>query len=160
VHALTHDMAANYAQLLDKVLSQPADRGFDLKDRVRFRRVLRDEDAFRILSVIWKESNYVSHEDLEAVDLGRSMEPDNLTTFGLAVKLASSPRELSKLNSRIRQIAIAANAFGLIERHRASTTNVQLRATEALHNFMMRLAEENGRLLERFKRTISKQPQL
>ena len=55
-------MAANYVAILaEYVFDFPDVTG---KDRVRFQRLLASEEARSILSIIWKESDLVSQQDL------------------------------------------------------------------------------------------------
>ena len=118
------------------------DISVDRKSRQSFERILLQEEAQWILAIIWRESKYVSDSDLAVAGLSRLFPGGDLTAFGLAVKLAELTEDCAALNTRIRNIAIAAHAFGLVERSNISATKVSITGTALLHSVMTRLAQE------------------
>lgn len=104
---------------------------------VAYRRLLDFDDAVFILGVIWKE--FIAEEDLSLAGLGRSFPNSPMTQHGLAVALAKLPKEVSAMNSHVRNLSIAAEAYGLITRQMVTPTKVVIEATELLHSFMIEL---------------------
>lgn len=108
------------------------------KPLLGFRRLLATEDScHKILPLIWKES--LSDEELASVRLTRSF-PNGMTQHGLAVALATSPQEVSALNSYVRNVSIAAERYELVTRTVLTQTRVFLQGTGLLHRFMLDLS--------------------
>jgi hypothetical protein len=132
-------LKASYSALLkDMILPYPQDRS-NPKLLARFFRTLDDERTHSILVLIWQASEPVSRYPSAAGGLRRDKD-GHLTSYGLAVQLATSPGEVSKINSRIRKIGIAAAAYGLVERIDIRKTKVNLEGTPLLHEFILKLS--------------------
>ena len=115
------------------------------KDYVAYRRLLESDDALFILAEIWKES--IPQEELCEAGLSRSFPDAPMTQHGLAVALAELPREVSAMNSQVRNLSIAAEAYGLVIRQTVTPTKVVVAATGLLHSFMLKLDHMYGRIL-------------
>ena len=67
-HAVQLDLLANYGELLQTmILCRLRDRACDAKLINKFQRLLKTTDAYHVLTIIWKESDFISDEDLERV---------------------------------------------------------------------------------------------
>jgi hypothetical protein len=143
LHGAQIQMSANYSALLKSMIFPHPIDGFDRKSLAQFRRLLDDPQALTILALIWQASDSVSQYALAAAGLCQTKTSEHLTSHGLAVKIAGAPEHLAKINSRIRNIGIAASAYGLIERNGVNKTRVDLRGTALLHDFMVALSHLN-----------------
>jgi hypothetical protein len=147
VHALQMDFAANYeAHLEETVFNRSVDK-VDAKDSRKYSRTLKSIEAYKILALLWKESSFVTEGALAAAGTRRQYSEKIITAHRLAADLADGAHQVSILNSRIRTIGIAAAAYGLVDRDAAKATNVPLRGTQILHDFMTGLSKKNLLLL-------------
>jgi hypothetical protein len=136
------DVDAIYEELLgEMVLSSASLAGPDRKDALRYARILKDREAYAVLTIIWKESAFVSDETLRAAGVARTFEDVELSAYRIAVSFADAPQHLAATNSRVRAICLAAEHFGLIERIAHAQTRVALRGTKLLHHFMLAISE-------------------
>jgi hypothetical protein len=116
-------------------------------DSQRFTRILEEDDAYDVLLLVWRHSPFVTDDELKRTKILRLFSNGSLTAYGLATKLAESPSTLAATNTRVRNIALAAQAYGLIERETRTTTNKPLVGTILLHKMVLAIAEEQRRLL-------------
>ena len=129
--------SAIYEDLLRKrVIPNPLP-GPDKKDLLRHQKVLENDESLSFLLSVWKESPHVTDADLARVDLKRTFVNQRLTVYGLATSLAPPASELGAVVSRLRAIALAAQAYGLIERDGARSKSKPLVATARLHEFVL-----------------------
>jgi len=152
-HALHLDMIANYSTLLDGTIFTRSPVGCDAhnpKVLKQHRRLLRSTDAYKTLAVIWKESRFVDSEDLARAGLSREYQGRDLTSYSLATDFSRTPKQVAKLNSRIRGVGLAAAMYGLIDRQLVHSTKVILSGTEILHNFMFELGAKNTLIMAKF----------
>lgn len=145
-------LSAIYSDLMEEVVLKNVPQGYGPKEIVRYRKQLLDDEAYQVLLIIWRESNFVLDEHLDQPKLfvGRVM-----TAHGLATKLAESPEDLSKVSSRIQAIALAAEAYGLVEREITNGTSRPLIATDLLHHFILRLAGQQRGLISEHRQSVS-----
>lgn len=146
--AVLHEISANYLRLLEELVF-PHKPAFDEKQILSLKRTLVDSEANTVLTIVWKESPYVTDAELALSGYSRSFGNVPLTSHSLAVSLATTPKDVAATNSRVRQIVLAASAYNLIKRDQACGNKVSLGATEFLHGFMVKLGEANGRAYER-----------
>jgi hypothetical protein len=142
IHASHQFMADSRATLLKQLVFDPRS---ELATRDRklyrsYRRALLSDDAKLILIILWKESPYIPEAALEAAKLQRAFSETDITQHGLAVALSQIPSEVAAINSRIRTITLAAEAYGLITRTAVSPTKVFIQGSALLHEFMTELA--------------------
>jgi hypothetical protein len=141
-------MEANYLELLEEyVFTQPNVDRTTKKMAAQNERLLKSLSANRVLLILWKESSYIAASDLDELKKGRSFDGE-ITVHALAVALAESPADVAALNSRIRSIALAGEAFGLVEKQTISATRVFIRGTALLNEFMVQLGQANLRACE------------
>lgn len=147
VSDLVISLGAVYSDLLHREILQTKPSGIDRADYQRYCKILDDEEANAVLRVVWRESQHVTPEALQNVKLYRHFEDGSLTAWGMATRMAGTPAELAATSSRIRNIVIASQAFGLVERGQISSTNKPIVGTELLHHFIVKLTENEFRLL-------------
>jgi hypothetical protein len=116
-----------------------------------YKRLLTTQNARKVLRLIWKESALVRDQDLVVLGMARSFNGLPPTQHGLAVALAGHPSEVSKLNTLVRSIGIAGQAFELVDRKLESEKKVFLQGTELLHELMIALAEIKFEQLQGFE---------
>jgi hypothetical protein len=141
INATVVTLKAQYEDLLTATIfpSPRSEYGYNGKELLKFEKVLRSSDSHTLLSIIWQESGFISSESLSASGLDRSCG-ERLNSWKLATQLAKSPNGVAKLNSRIRTIGLAGQAYNLVERNDNIHANtVVLQGTEALHRFMLTL---------------------
>jgi hypothetical protein len=145
VHALQLDIIASYGALLEQdIFNHPdVDREIGKKLAQSQRRTLKSIDAYKILSIIWKESEFISSGDLRAAGLTSLFERKQLTAYGLACEIAETKYEVAAVNTRIRNIAVAASTYQLMDRSAAGSTAKMLKGTRLLHDFMTKLSERD-----------------
>ena len=96
-----------------------------------------------VLALVWKESDYVKEEDLEAAGLKRLRKDKKITQHALGAALRASATRCALKGSddmyerRAQRIVEAAITFGLIEPQVDRRNLKPLRATEALHDLMI-----------------------
>jgi hypothetical protein len=112
----------NYRKLLEEMVFCQ-DVTADRVTAEQYRRYLSPPQARQILGLVWKRRD------------GR------LTAWSLATKLAPAPKDVAKLNSRIRNIGISAAAYGLVSRLDMQKKAVDLQGTEFLNDFFVALSE-------------------
>lgn len=150
-------MAANYSRLLDELVfvrvpQSPDGRTHspDKKALLSFRRTLEDEEANTVLSMIWKESSYVTVEELAQFSMSKIFSGKCVTAYGLGVAIAEGKSQVAAAITRIRSIALAGSSYGLLERKAGTGNKIPIVCTELLHRFMGRLGDENARACARF----------
>jgi hypothetical protein len=114
----------------------------DRKRHSSYTRILLAAETFKVLVIIWKESEFVSEHEMSSCGLSKSFEPGRMTQLGLAKELASSGGDSSSFFNLVRNIGLAGEWFGLIERKEFARNKVILSATEKLHNIMTCIAQE------------------
>lgn len=110
-HIFQMKIGAAFEAYLEKVIFKVPVRGSAEKDRKlrqKYQRALRTRDAYQILVLIWKESQFFTDEMLAQAKIFRVFAHRPLTVYGLARDLAEHKADRSKMNSRIRTIALAA----------------------------------------------------
>jgi hypothetical protein len=138
-------LSGNYTRLLnDIVFPQVIGRPENRKMIKSFKRTLENNEANLVLSILWRESSYVTEEELFYDGLSRLSLERPLTTYNLAVYLADDKSEVASTNSRVRLIVSAGSEFGLVAKKQLTCTKVFIFGTELLHNFMVRLGYENA----------------
>lgn len=149
VQALQHNMQANFEQHLRELVFCNSREPVGTKLEVKYRRTISTGEAAKILSLLWKESDFVTEAALRASGLGiqKSYSGVALTAHSLAVDLAETPQQVSKLNSSIRSIALSAANYGLVHRNSVNTTKVILRGSKNLHAFMSQVNTKNIAIL-------------
>ncbi len=158
-HGVRIELASHYSQLLDTKILSKAPEECDGKAQLQFSKILSEPDAYTVLVIIWQASPYVT--DLHISNAGlKKKQFNSLNSYSLAVRLAQRPSEVAKLNTRIRGVALAAAAYGLVERIEVHRTLVELRATPLLHEFMIELSELDLRVIINFYRTLDVIPAL
>jgi hypothetical protein len=93
---------------------------------------------------LWRESPYVTGDELAFDGYAKLFSEHPLTCYCLAVHLASGKNEVAATNSRVRLIVAAGAAFGLIRKRHLTPTKIHILGTEFLHKFMVRLGLENA----------------
>lgn len=133
---------AAHADLLQTMVLDKKTLRADLT--VTYGRLLRTEAARDILSIFWRESPQVSGHDLHEVGLPPKMN-NGCNAYALARKLSESADDLAALNSQIRSIAVAAEAYDLITRESDGHGGKKIVGTPLLHEFMMQVSQEQER---------------
>jgi hypothetical protein len=137
---------ANYIRLLNEIVfSRDAILEENRKLKKSLERVIKDDEANLVLTILWRESPYVSEDELSYDGFSKIFVDSPLTTYHLAVYLADGKNEVAATNSRVRLIVSAGAAFGLVTKRQMTRTKVYIVGTELLHNFMVRLGFENGK---------------
>src|SRR5262249_2266256 len=136
----------NYTRLLGEIVfTLGTITGDDRKTIKSFRRTLESHEANTVLSILWRESPYITDDELAYDGHAKLFGENPLTCYCLAVHLAGSKNEVAATNSRVRLIVAAGTAFGLVSKKHLASTKIQIFGTEFLHNFMVRLGFENAR---------------
>jgi hypothetical protein len=110
----------------------------DAKTDLAFRQRLQTERAKSLLMLVWKDSDYVSAEELEAAGahrVGTAQAPINC--HNLAKRMALGVDDFDKMEKAIQQIVKAAEAYGLILREACPGKARPLRGTALLHSVML-----------------------
>lgn len=116
----------------------------DRKEIAAFERTLRDTQSYRFLSGIWKESDLVSCRELDQLGLERNF-PGGPTLHAVAVQAEPASKDLGKVEKRLKAIADAAEAFGLLERKELGPKKKPLAGTALLHTLMLAVHEDHAR---------------
>jgi hypothetical protein len=117
--------------------------------RIQYNHIL-DAEALFPLTVIWKESKYVTDAELAAARLVRAFDPKGVTATALAKAMQAAdclePTFTSpgKYVQRVRRIVIGAQTYGLIDLHDESAAEYvanwkPLHGTGLLHELMLTL---------------------
>jgi hypothetical protein len=139
IHAAHFVLRAGYSRLLRTMVFPHPSAPHDQKTLLQFQRVLDDYDSHLVLGIVWQASEFVSKG--ASATAGLTQEKNEcLNSHRLAVRLSLRPSDLAKTNTRVRSIAIAASAYGLVERKTKHPTRVDLKGTLLLHKFMMEIA--------------------
>jgi hypothetical protein len=142
-HGIFMDLKANIEIALDEVIKQVSAGVLDRKLFKKHRRVLLCSGNFDVILFIWKESRFVSEDAAIIAGLNRKFSGKIITAHNLAAEFSESPREVGRMNSKMRSIGLAAEYFGLLERRIQLGKAVELRATELLDCLMKRIAALN-----------------
>jgi hypothetical protein len=153
--ALCVRLSAAYPELMEAMVLKTMPQGCEPKEIVRYRKQLLDEEAYEILLIIWRESGFVLDEHLQHTKLERRLSGKVMTAYRLATKLAESAEDLSRVSSRIQSIALAAEAYGLIERETTRGTSRPLIATDLLHRLILELAKHQKVLISEYQQSVS-----
>jgi hypothetical protein len=147
VQGVRMDLLAAYGELLETMIFARTTVACDEKLLLKYCRTLKSNEAHNVLSIIWKESTFVTAEALAQAGVGREYQGTDLTAHRLAVDLCERPQDVSKVNSRVRNIAIAAASFHLVDRTLAHSTKTVMSGTRTLHEFMTELNSVNIKTL-------------
>jgi len=150
--AIQHEMRVNYERVIDETSSEDGS-ATDQKSLLSFKRLLKKPESLLILSLIWKESSFISQDMVQSIGMDKTFRSP-ITQHGLAIALSDEPSDVSALNSIVRSVSIAAQHFGLVQREAISPTKIALTGTEKLHDLMLRLSEYNSATLERIPQTV------
>ena len=142
-HATFMDMKANIETALDEVIDDFREKAANRKLFRKHRRVLLSNGGYDVILFIWKESRFVSEDEIAAAGLSRRYGGRMITAHNLATEFSEEPAEVGKMNSKIRSIGLAANYFGLLERKKQRGKAVELRATDLLDSLMARTADKH-----------------
>lgn len=121
--------------LQDQVFCQPA--AGDRMDVRLHQKVLLRADTYLVLQTIWKESAFITEEELHAAGLARKFRPGTLTCHKLGVELAASKEDVGASNTRVKTIVTAAEAYDLIKRATVRVRHRPLLGTALLHSIMV-----------------------
>jgi hypothetical protein len=144
---------ANYTRLLNEIVfSQDTILEENRTLKKSLERVIKGDEANLVLTLLWRESSYVGDNDLSYDGFSKLFLGNPLTTYHLAVYLASDKNEVAATNSRVRLIVSAGAAFGLVAKRQLTRTKVYIVGTELLHNFMVQLGFENANSCARILR--------
>jgi len=130
--------------LADRVLDNPIRHVGDKKTLDCEYNRLSDLEAFIILSLVWKESHYLSDEDLLCAGLPRRF-PKGVTRAALGKALRESDRRPYDSDTedmfarRAGRIVEAAITFGLIESGEQRPSLKFLVATRKLHDMLLEI---------------------
>ena len=106
-----------------------------------YRKLLLTANAYAILKIVWKESSFVSDEELAVWNMSKTY-PEGFNAHMLAKGLADTLHDLSKIQNTITRVFHAATTFDLIQRSRLRPVKgYAIFGTEALHKLMLRLAQ-------------------
>jgi hypothetical protein len=100
-------------------------------------------DGLVVLALVWKESGFITVEDLEAAGLHRLRDDMKITQHALGTALKASVCRCGSCESdekyerRAQRIVEAAITFGLIEPQTDRRNLKPLRATQKLHDLMI-----------------------
>ncbi len=136
---------AQYEDLLRQEIF-PNPRAHLVKDRKlcrQYEKLLITPEARSILTLIWKESGPFSDTTLAHPQFSRQFTKETLNSWNIATNLSHTTQALAKTNTRIRNIACAAEAYCLIDRDLRNHNRRPLQATGLLHVFMMKLNQHN-----------------
>lgn len=143
MHAVQLNMHSNYSEQLEaQIFCQPCGE-MDSKLRNKYRKILNSIDAYKVLVNLWKESEFVTDEALAEAGLCREYQGRDVTAHTLAVDLAQTTQQVSKMNSRVRMIGLSAASYNLVDRKLVYSTKALLKGTNLLHAFMSRLSAKN-----------------
>ena len=139
-------LSANYTRLLQEIVftqvTQQEERNKKLVKS--FKRALAADEVNSVLTILWRESGYVTEDELSYDGFMKLFREHPLTSYHLAVYLAGDKKEVAATNSRVRSIVAAGVEFGLVEKRQATRTKAYIFGTELLHNFMLRLGLANA----------------
>jgi hypothetical protein len=141
---------ARLRYLEELALSLPVARQ-DRKQHSTYTKVLLAAQSFKVLTVIWKESEFVSDQELISCGISKSFNEGKLTQLGLAKQLASSGgADSSSFYNFVRNVSMAGEWFGLVTRTEKDRNKVLLGATERLHGIMTSIALEHKKINAEF----------
>ncbi len=123
----------------------PANMG--RKPLLSYKNMLLKNNAQRILTIIWKESDHISSSEISRSGLQKDFPENSLTVYSLAVHICESPEDLASTNTYIRNTVIAAEAFGLVQRYHVSSKKIVISGTISLHNLMINIADGYNNIL-------------
>lgn len=161
---LEHQLLGNYKKTLEQsVFPYPVNFTGDKKALLKHQKKLRQDVSRLILRIIWIESEFVTAEDLEQVETRRVFDGEEMTQLGLARKLCSPPykstaidlKELPNTNSHVRDVCLAAETYGLVNRNILAANRVALSGTAKLHIFMQTYLFANALILSQNSKPIS-----
>jgi|HubBroStandDraft_3_1064219.scaffolds.fasta_scaffold29613_3 hypothetical protein len=107
------------------------------KDTVSHERTLLQDEAQQYLTILWKESHFVSDKLLAKAGVARSFLPGELTCHALALSAAATAEDLGKVYKRIQLIVNTAHSYGLISKDIRGPKKVVISGTSLLHNVML-----------------------
>lgn len=125
--------------LQDGVFHQPV--SCDTKDSLRHQKVLLRTDTYLVLQIIWKESPFITDEELSAAGLAREFGCGALTCRALGVRLAVTKEEVGRSNTRVRTIIEAAEIYDLVSRDTQLSKYRPIVGTSLLHGVMVDIVQ-------------------
>jgi hypothetical protein len=142
------------SSLAKHVMPYPVRHHDDEKKRDAHYDRLVEPEAVNVLSVLWKESDYITLEDLELAEMSQSFPETGVTRNALGDALEQSDCRPQTFNSSVKYIRRAARiveaaiTYGLVEPEDKDRPNFKpLRATARLHAFMTHFGSDIDSLI-------------
>lgn len=128
------------------VLSQRAfaRRTIPGKEGLKFRKILSSEEANMVLDIIWKESDYVPETSIIMAGFQGKTFSGSVRCYSLGVLLANDKNDVAATVTRVRNIVIAACAYGLVSRDQVNFKNTPVQCESLLNEIMLELGMLNG----------------
>jgi hypothetical protein len=134
---------AVYGDVLERLVFVGPPPNCDKKELLRLKKCLRNDEAFRIFLLIWKESEFVTDAVLAKNGLTRTFKPGTLNAWNAATATSATTGDVAKTNSRIRSVAYAGEKFGLIERG-SDGQKRPLIPTDLLHRVVLEVTSQQS----------------
>ncbi len=141
--------ARQAALLHSMVFSLPLAVPINKMTQNRDQKLLLKHDAYSICAIIWKESEFVPKAALAKVGIKRWSDESTrqISERGIAQLLSCNDQSLLKgWTARVSRTTIAARNYGLVTRESISKTELSIRGTALLHEFMVEAARIEVRL--------------
>ena len=114
--AFRQAMSSNYREILEStIFRETIIKG---KEGLRLRKVLCNEEANTVLDLVWKESLYVSDENISDAGYDGKTFAGDMTCHSLGVLFAEDKTKVAAAVARVRNIVLAGCDYGLISRER------------------------------------------
>lgn len=132
----------NHAELLKSVFDmETCDIALD-SDKKR----LKDDQSIAVFTIIWKNSDYISDDDL--MNAGMTRNDVDLNVNRISVMLEKDTAKLDSTRAFVAKVIRSAKEAGLVEEEKINSTRHVIKGTKLLHDFMCKLAYQNKCMIE------------
>jgi len=133
------DLRIDYTQAIDREMDEAEASGqisLDRKDQITARKLLRSDTAQLCLSVLWKESAFVSDDECEAANTRKLFDGD-LSSRKIAMQLVKDAEggdfdKVAGWTNKINKIVRTAEIYGLLLRDDIAPNRKPVQPTDTL----------------------------
>lgn len=148
-----HRMCQSYQNALGEIVYPEFDHEqHDRKRAIAAKKTLCTQQSGAILTLVWKESEFISDTALKMAGIEKSFEKGSLNQHSLSQAYCKEVgvkdvKQFSAIQQTIARILEPAQWYGLVTRAEYDGESRQLCGTELLHRLMMRTHIENSTLI-------------
>lgn len=131
----------DYSDLIKDIIKIPEKKtNIDRKEFASFEKKLLEFNSLIVLFFLWKNSSFVNQDALDV---------RHVTVYSLAILFSEDPQSVSKTNSWVRSVVIAAEYFDLLKIVKIQQNKNIIECTEKMNELMLKIINKRKTALNR-----------